>query len=150
MILLDTGPLAAMFNSADRFHAWTLQQLAILQPPFYTCEPVITEACFLLQRIYSGVKSVFSLLERKLILIDFDLQKEYSEVGAVMHKYEDLRIDLADACIVRMAEKLSDVTVFTLDADFLIYRKSNRQVIQTIIPEELQKIGRKKSKNKRK
>ncbi len=43
-------------------------------------------------------------------------------------------MSLADACLVRMAEIHEEAVVFTLDRDFKIYRKSNRQVIATIMP----------------
>ena len=49
-IIIDTGPLVAYFNRRDRWHRWAAEQMAALNPPLVTCEPVLTEACFLIQR----------------------------------------------------------------------------------------------------
>jgi hypothetical protein len=43
---------------------------------------------------------------------------------------------LADACLVRMSEQITDSVVFTLDRDFKVYRKHRRQVIPTIMPDD--------------
>jgi uncharacterized protein len=142
VILIDTGPLVAMLNRSDRHYSWVREQLTFLNPPFHTCESVISESCFVLQQAKIDPSPLFDLLNRKLILISFDLQREHSAVASLIDKYSDLPMDLADACLVRMAEKAPEATVFTLDSDFLIYRKSNRQIIPTIIPEKIAKSRR--------
>jgi hypothetical protein len=43
-------------------------------------------------------------------------------------------MSLADACLVRMAEKFDDHAICTLDSDFIIYRKHGRQVIPLVAP----------------
>jgi hypothetical protein len=43
-------------------------------------------------------------------------------------------MSLADACLVRMSELVSDGVVFTLDSDFRIYRRHRRQKIPVVIP----------------
>ena len=48
--LLDAGPLVAFLNRNDQWHAWARTQMGALPPPLLTCEPVLTEACFLIQR----------------------------------------------------------------------------------------------------
>ena len=48
--LLDTGPLVAFLNRNDQWHGWATTQMGLLAPPLLTCEPVLTEACFLVQR----------------------------------------------------------------------------------------------------
>lgn len=144
MILVDTGPLVAMLNRRDRYFSWVLEQLAYLNPPFHTCESVISESCFLLQQGKIQPGPLFDLLNRKLILISFDLQREHAAIASLIDKYSDLPMDLADACLVRMAEKEPDASLITLDSDFLIYRKSNRQIIPTIIPDEIRKHKRPK------
>lgn len=133
-----------MLNRRDRYYSWVREQLTFLNPPFYTCESVISESCFLLQQGKIDPAPLFSLLRRKLILISFDLQKELDNVSALINKYSDLPMDLADACLVRMLEKEREATIFTLDSDFLIYRKSNRQIIPAIIPEEIRKRRRRR------
>jgi hypothetical protein len=43
-------------------------------------------------------------------------------------------MSVADASLVRMAERLPESAVLTVDADFRVYRKHGRQVIPTILP----------------
>ena len=46
-------------------------------------------------------------------------------------------MSLADACLVRMSEQISDSSICTLDGDFKIYRKEKRKVIPIIIPKNI-------------
>ncbi len=43
-------------------------------------------------------------------------------------------MSLADACLVRMSEVVTDSIVFTLDSDFRIYRRHGRQAIPLFMP----------------
>lgn len=43
-------------------------------------------------------------------------------------------MSLADACLVRMSEIHDNAAVFTVDQDFLIYRKRGRKKIPLISP----------------
>lgn len=52
----------------------------------------------------------------------------------LMRTYRNVPMSLADACLVRMAELHPDCPVFTLDKDFLLYRRNGRERIETILP----------------
>ena len=54
-----------------------------------------------------------------------------------MKKYNDIPMSLANACLVRMSENITDSKICTLDSDFRIYRREKRKVIPLIIPDEL-------------
>lgn len=49
-MLLDTGPLVSFLADGSVHHTWTVEQWKQLRPPMLTCEPVLTEAAFLLKR----------------------------------------------------------------------------------------------------
>jgi hypothetical protein len=51
-----------------------------------------------------------------------------------MHKYADVPMSLADSCLVRMSETLSDPLLLTTDADFRIYRRHSRQAVPCMLP----------------
>ena len=69
------------------------------------------------------------------ILLAFDLAQQTAGVLRLLNKYSDRKMDLADACIVRMSELMRDTQVVTLDrADFAVYRRSGRDVIPVIAP----------------
>lgn len=135
-ILLDTGPLVAFLNKKDQYHEWALSRFADITPPLLTCEPVLSEACFLLRNFDYGATKIMTLVERQLITVAFRLEDELIAIKELLNKYKDLPISLADACLVRMAEQTTGSTVFTLDRDFKIYRKNKRMVLPTIMPED--------------
>ena len=134
-VIIDTGPLVAFLNSSDKYHDWAVTQFSRLNPPFLTCESVISELCFLLKNTEYGPQNTFKLLERGLIQIPFKLDTEISIIVKLMNKYKNIPMSLADACLVRMCEQIADSTICTLDSDFRIYRKEKRKVIPIIIPE---------------
>jgi predicted nucleic acid-binding protein len=133
-IILDTGPLVAFLNSRDKHHDWAVANFGQIQPPLLTCEAVISEACFLLRSWPHGAGSVFELLDRKVLEIAFSLADQLDPVSRLLRKYANVPSSLADACLVRMAELHERSSVFTLDADFRIYRKHQRKAIPLLTP----------------
>jgi predicted nucleic acid-binding protein len=111
-VFVDTGPLVALLNKRDRYNGWVRETLDRIEPPVFTCEAVVSEACFLLGRVAGGADAV----------------------RALMHKYAGVPMSFADACLVRMTELEPKSTVVTLDGDFAIYRRNKRQVVPTLTP----------------
>ena len=75
-VLLDTGPLVASLKAQDQFHAWAVAELDRVSSPVISCEPVITEACFLLRNTPSGEATILSLIADGLIQIPFRIEDE--------------------------------------------------------------------------
>ena len=134
-IIIDSGPLVAFLNKKDTYHNWALSQFSLLNPPFYTCESVISEVCFLLRNTDNGPQNVFQLIERELIKIQFKLESELTIISSLIDKYNNIPMSLADACLVRMSEQIANSIICTLDSDFKIYRKNKRKIIPILIPE---------------
>ncbi len=89
---------------------------------------------FLLSRHPEGSRRFSELLASGLLIVDFSVFAEQKPLAALVHKYRDVPMSLADACLVRMAELNAEAAVFTLDAHFRIYRKSGRQILPVIAP----------------
>jgi predicted nucleic acid-binding protein len=132
--VIDTGPLVAILDRDEKHHLWSVEQARNLAPPLLVCEAVLTEAMFLLQRLPAAQSSLFGLLENGALRIEFSLAGNVSEVRALVSKYLDRPVSLADACLIRMAEQNAGHSVFTLDSDFHVYRKHGRQPIGLIFP----------------
>ena len=128
--LLDTGPLVSFLASGLRHHTWTVEQWKRLHPPLLTCEPVLTEAVFLLKREGRDADPLFALLERGVIRIALDVQEEQADLRALMHRYRNRPMSLADACLVRLSEIHMTGEVFTLDSDFRIYRRHGNSKVR--------------------
>ncbi len=133
-ILLDTGVLVVLLSKADRYHQWATATVTTANPPLLTCEAVITEACFLLQRDSRSQQTVLSLVSRGAIQIDFCLSEEVNAIEALIDRYKNVPMSIADGCLVRMAELYPESTVLTLDSDFRVYRKHRNQEILVMMP----------------
>jgi predicted nucleic acid-binding protein len=133
--LADTGPIVAFLNARDRHHRWAVERMGELRPPLLTCEAVLSEAVFLVGSMPGGGERVLELVERGVLRIEFDLGRESAAVGRLLRRYASLPMDLADACLVRMAELHSDCTVLTVDSEFRdVYRRNGRQIVPTLVP----------------
>jgi predicted nucleic acid-binding protein len=133
-ILLDAGPLVALLDRRDAFHEWAMSQWAGIEPPAITCEAVLSEVCFLLRRQPAAIAAVLEMLRRRAVVIAFCLEEELEPVSALLRRFADVPMSLADACLVRMTELRSRAAVLTLDADFRIYRRHGRLVVPVIMP----------------
>ena len=133
-IIIDTGPLVAYLNRRDRWHRWVVDQMAALAPPLVTCEPVLTEACFLIHRAGGRPADLLRKVTQRNLEIGLDIEDDASAIESLMQRYADTPMSLADACLVRLTERLPDCRLFTLDADFEHYRRNGRQVIPLLGP----------------
>lgn len=133
-MIVDTGPIVTLFDPDSKLHGWAREQFGQLQEPLLTCESVVSEAAFLMRRDNFDPKSLVSLLQRKVIVCGFDLMAEIDAIHALFHRFADQSISLADASLVRMSELYPDSAVFTMDRDFLVYRRNGRQKIPLIAP----------------
>ena len=99
-----------------------------------TCEPVLTEACYLVRGLSDGPVAVVDLLGQEVFRVTFDLAAEHDRVAALLRQYADVPISLADACLVRMSELVGPCVIFTIDSDFRVYRRHRRQAIPLLLP----------------
>jgi predicted nucleic acid-binding protein len=136
-VLLDAGPLVAVLDERDHYHAWVIEQVARLSPPFRTCEAVLAEALYLLRKLPRAQAAILEMAAAGVLALPFQLSGHLAEVLAHLKRYADVPMSLADACLVRMTELDGDSVVFTLDSDFRIYRRHKRQTIPLIIPSKM-------------
>jgi len=137
MILIDTGPVVAILDKDDQYHALCLETLKRVQEPLLTTWPVITECFYLLDFSPEVQESLWLFIERGGLEIS-PLEKEhYPLCRDLMRRYKDLPMDLADATLVALAEASGISRVFTLDQkDFSLYRfRQTRRF--TLIPSKL-------------
>jgi predicted nucleic acid-binding protein len=132
--LTDSSPLVALLNKNDAYHRWAREQFDHVPCPVWTCEGAIAEASYLLQADGISPWSVIELLEKKILAIQFDLSLNVDRVLSLMKKYADTPMDFVDACLVAMTEEKSNCKLLTLDSDFKIYRRFERQTIPLIAP----------------
>lgn len=99
-----------------------------------TCEAVLSESFFLLNRAREGKERLCALLERGLVGVHYSFPAHGAETLRLLRRYRDTPMSFADACLVRMSESQEDSAVFTTDSDFRTYRRNGRQSIPLIAP----------------
>jgi uncharacterized protein len=132
--IVDTGPLVAFLDRAERHHRWVAERIESLDAPLLVCEPVLAETMHLLARFSRAQDALFGLLEDGALIIAFRMEEHVSDLRKLHRKYRDQPMSLADACIVRMAEIFDRHAVLTLDSDFLVYRKHSQVPLALIHP----------------
>lgn len=125
MILLDTGPIVALFDASDTYHRLCLETLKSIKKPLITTWPVLTEAFYLLAFSWKAQDNLWEFIIRgglEILSLEPNMQVRCREL---MEKYKDLPMDLADGTLVTVAEYNKTTEVFTLDhRDFRVYRTS--------------------------
>lgn len=131
-VLVDTGPLVALLNAGDRRHASVARQLALLQPPFITCEAVLAEATHLVRNLPGGRAALLEMVDEGFLSVGLQISAQSAELLTLVKRYASVPMSLADACMVRLAELNPRSPVWTFDSDFMVYRKNGRHVIALI------------------
>ena len=133
MTLTDTGPLVALLDRDDARHADCVAAARQLPSgPLLTTWPCFTEAMYLLGSV-GGFRYQEELWKvhgaGRLVLHDLTTA-EVGRMAALMRKYQDQLMDLADASLVAVAESRALGRIFTLDSDFYIYRLADGSALQ--------------------
>jgi predicted nucleic acid-binding protein len=125
-VLIDAGPLVALLDRSDAAHARCQHVLETLTHPPLTVWPALAEASYLLSKIHLGQSTLLRLLQTGTVSIAKLERDDVGRMYELMAKYRDLPMDLADAAIVRVAERERINRVFTIDQkDFRIYRPAH-------------------------
>ena len=123
MILVDTGPLVALFDPADSDHKLCVSILKNIEAPLGTTVPVLTEAFHLLDPGSIGAQRLMDFVIGEGIYVSFLNDQALVRSFELMVRYADHPMNLADASLVALAETLRLRKVFTIDrSDFTSYR----------------------------
>lgn len=133
MILLDTGPIVALFDASDTHHLQCLKTLKGINEPLVTTWSVLTEAFYLLGFSWKAQDNLWEFIMRgglEVLPLDVKMQARCREL---MRKYNGLPMDLADSTLVVLAESLGIEKVFTLDhKDFKVYQLANKKKLKLL------------------
>jgi predicted nucleic acid-binding protein len=127
--LCDTGPLVALIDQDDAHHTRCVAALNTLPPqPLLTTWPCLAEAMYLLGRAggFPAQDELWGYIAKGLVIIYAAGEKEWERMRALMQRYQDTPMDLADASLVAAAERRGLHRVFTLDSHFHVYRLNGR------------------------
>ena len=128
MTLVDAGPLIALIDAGDPDHELCVTTLREVQLPLLTTWPAFTEAMYLVGRAggWPGQDALWRLTLNGDLEIAEQSAESAGRMAKLMERYADRPMDLADAALVALAEERNAKRIFTLDADFSIYRLHGR------------------------
>lgn len=133
-VLIDTGSIVAVLRRDDEHHAVCSKELEQLPTPLLTCWPVLTEAAWLLRRYPRQVRQLLDRCGGHPFEIVSLSSGDLREINAILGKYEDQGIQLADAALMHLAERERIEHVFTLDRrHFSVYRTAAGKTL-TLVP----------------
>lgn len=133
-ILVDTGAVVALLIAEDKHHHWAKAVWAEIEPPLYSCEAVLSESQFILERLGGNPLTVLEFIRRGALKVEFTVVGHIDRLVALQTSYRDVPMSLADACLVRMSELHQGSRLLTTDSDFRVYRRNQRQMIPLITP----------------
>jgi hypothetical protein len=134
-ILADTGPLFALIHARDADHERAVQFAGSFSGRLITTWPVVAEVSYLLgQSDRRGIGVLLGMvLDGHLLTADLDA-RDVAYMRRLTAKYNNM--DLADASLVAVGERLDVLDVITLDRhDFSRYRTRNRRAFTNHFPE---------------
>jgi predicted nucleic acid-binding protein len=129
--IADAGLIIGALDGRDAHHGWAAGLLRRESPPWLVCEPVLAE----IAASIGTPEPVLEMLQVGDLELAFDLNDNRAAVLALVRKYRDQAMDLADACVVRMSELFEDSVVYTVDRkDFSVYRRQGRRPVRCVFP----------------
>jgi uncharacterized protein len=136
-VLVDTGPLVAILDRSDQYHALCLETLKIIQPPLWTTWPVLTEVAWLLRDQPQGLQRLYTGVERGFFRIVDLKESSLAQIAQLQKRFATLRPQLADMTLLLIAEQEKRTAIFTLDRrDFSVMQKKSRPRFK-LLPETL-------------
>lgn len=135
MVIIDAGPLVALFDPSEHFHQACKDTLTKVRSPLITTWPALAEAFYLLKGWKRGQNELWDFILSGGVRVGEIPDFLQSRMRDLMEQYADKPMDLADASIVVVSEVYKARTVFTLDRnDFSVYRPKHIPRFR-IIPE---------------
>ena len=138
-VLADSGPLAALYNRKDHHHSRAVEffRLHGTQLRCHTTWEVVSEVMYFLDFSALAQGDFLDWLhlghQRGLLTLTALEPGDLPGLSAMMRKYADRPMDLADASLVWLANKTGVTDIITIDrADFAVYRTAKRKAFRNV------------------
>ena len=138
-VLLDTGPMVALFNVDDKQNLAVKDYLRANRVKLLTTHAVITEACYLLNYDSERPVAMLTWLARGIDADAVDIREpggfrvRLDDLIDLMAQYDNVPMDYADASLVRLGNDEGISKILTFDNDFRVYRMSRRKAFEFVL-----------------
>ena len=130
--LIDAGPLIALFNKSDKYHEKIKEFIKNYTGLLTTSWPVITEVCHLLDFNINAQIDFLKWIKLGGLKVEDIETEEIDKIIKLSEKYSDIPMDLADATLIVISERLGIKEIITIDSDYYIYRTTEREMLLSI------------------
>jgi len=125
--LIDAGPLIALFNKNDKYYEKIKDFLKKNKGLLTTSWPVITEVCHMLDFNIGAQTDFLKWIRLGGLKVEDIKTEEIDKIIKLSEKYSDIAMDLADATLIVISERLGIKEIITIDSDYYIYRTTARE-----------------------
>ena len=130
--LIDAGPLIALFNKSDKYHEKIKEFIKNYTGLLTTSWPVITEVCHMLDFNINAQIDFLKWIKLGGLKVEDIETEEIDKIIKLSEKYSDIPMDLADATLIVISERLGIKQIITIDSDYYIYRTTEREMLINI------------------
>ena len=130
--LIDAGPIIALFNKNDKYHKKIKNFLKKYNGKLTSTWPVVTEVSHMLDFNVQTQIDFLTWIQLGGVDIEAIENEDIGRIIKLSMKYSDLPMDLADASLVVLSEKLKIKEIITIDSDYYVYRTINKEMIENI------------------
>jgi len=131
-ILIDAGPLIALFDRSDKYHLKAMQFIKDFKGELWTTWPVVTEVSHMLDFSVRTQLNFLTWIERGgLRLVELS-ESHVFRFTELMEKFDDVPMDLADASLIVASELKNYTEVASIDSDFYIYRDVRKRYLTNV------------------
>lgn len=131
-ILIDAGPIIALYNKKDKYHKKINEFLEPLNYQFYSTWPAITEALHMLDFNTNLQIDLLKWIDLGGINI-FNLnQSHLKRIITMSEKYSDIPMDFADASLIIASEELQIEKIISIDSDYDFYKNIRNKFLINI------------------
>ncbi len=132
-ILIDSGPLIALFDRSDKYHRASTEFIKKNRSELITTLASVTEVLHLLDFSRNAQVDFLSWVDAGAVTVEPITTDDFQRIRELIIKYSDLPMDFADACLVFLGEKMSINKVATIDRDFDVYKLKGKKSLTTYI-----------------
>lgn len=130
--LIDAGPLIALFNKNDKYHKKIKEFIKSYKGILTTSWPVLTEVCHMLDFNINAQIDFLKWIKLGGLKVEDIKTEEIDKIIKLSEKYSDIPIDLADATLIIISERLGIKEIITIDSDYYIYRTTEKEMLINI------------------
>jgi predicted nucleic acid-binding protein len=125
-IVVDSGPLIALFDADDDYHAQAVDFVRENRARLISTMAAVTEAMYVLDESLPAQRNLLAWIRKGGLALNEPEPTDLDRIIQLLEKYSDLPMDFTDAVVVALCERLDTNYVASVDKHFEIYRYRSR------------------------